>query len=108
MAGDKAEKKSLERLRSTPESQLSLEMHHLRRVLRDIAHRFVADLESDAVRVIEYMGDVPSGGKKQKEVERIVKDLENLRVKENKGKLGDLKRIRNAIQDARSRLEDLL
>ncbi len=95
-------------LGQSTQSMLAVEAHHLRVVLREIAQHLLNDLESEIVRAIEMVGDVPDGERKEKQIEALIADMRNLQVKPHKGRLQDLKRIRNLVRDMTTRLENLL
>jgi hypothetical protein len=92
----------------TLQSNLAVEAHHIRMILREISQHFVSDQESQVVRTIELVGQIPNGSRKQAEMEKIIRNMRNLKVKPNKGRLRDLKEIRDLIQQTNQRLEELL
>jgi len=112
MAPQKSEKtparEQLPPLGQSTQSVLAVEAHHLRVVLREIAQHFLTNLESEIVRAIEMAGDVPENDRKDKHLDALITDLRGLQVKPHKGRLRDLKRIRNLVRDMTTRLEDIL
>ena len=90
----------------SPQAELAVEAHHLRVLVRDVSHRLVNNLESDIVELIEMVGDVSSDS--DKELRKMVHLIQSLAVKPNKGRLRDLKRIRNLVRDLNLRLEELV
>jgi hypothetical protein len=90
------------------QSNLAVEAHHIRMMLREISQRFVNDLESEVVRIIELIGEIPGGARKRAEMQKIIQNMRNLKVKPNKGRMRDLREIRDLIQQTNQRLEELL
>ena len=90
------------------QSNLAVEAHHVRMMLREISQRFVNDLESEVVRIIELIGEIPGGARKRAEMQKIIQNMRNLKVKPNKGRMRDLREIRDLIQQTNQRLEELL
>ncbi|MFP4380353.1 MAG: hypothetical protein ACLFUS_07610 [Candidatus Sumerlaeia bacterium] len=104
-----AKKKAAQQdLISSQESSLAIETHHIRKVLREISQHFVNDMESVAVHIIELASEVPDNAKKRAALDKIIKDMQEVDVKPHKGKVGDLKRLRNLLRDTSHELEDLL
>jgi len=89
-------------------SLLAVEANRLRFLLREISGRFLADLEAEVVRIVEMASDVPDSSKKQQALLGVVKRMQSLAVKPDKGRLNDLKRIRNLVQKVSGLLEDMV
>jgi hypothetical protein len=89
-------------------SALAIEMHHARRLVREITHHLASNLESSIVRSIELASEIPSGQKRNLEIQKILRQLRALQIIPEKGKLGDLRDLRDLVRSINSRLEDLL
>jgi hypothetical protein len=89
-------------------SSLAIEMHHTRRLVREITHHFAGNLESGIVRSIELASEIPAGPKRNLEIQKILKQVRALQIIPEKGKLSDLRDIRDLVRSINSRLEDLL
>ena len=90
------------------EGNLAVEAHHLRIILREISSRFLSDLESEIVRIVGMISQVSDKEKKQAELRSILKQMQSLRLRSDRGKLSDLRRIRNLVERVTSRLEELI
>ncbi|NQU44222.1 hypothetical protein HQ520_13110 [bacterium] len=93
---------------SSLQSALAVEAHHLRIELREITQRLVSDLESQIVGIIELAGEIEDTGRKAEEMRTIVQTIRNLEINPAKGKLRDLKRIRDLLRDTNRKLEELI
>lgn len=90
------------------EGNLAVEAHHLRIILREISSRFLSDLESEIVRIVGMISQVSDKEKKQAELRSILKQMQSLRLHSDRGKLGDLRRIRNLVERVTARLEEII
>ena len=90
------------------EGNLAVEAHHLRIILREISGRFLSDLESEIVRIVGMISQVSDKEKKQAELRSILKQMQSLRLRPDRGKLGDLRRIRNLVERITARLEEII
>lgn len=89
-------------------STLAVEMHHLRRLVREISHYLVSNLESGVVRTIEMTGEIPAGARRNQEIQKILQQVRALEIQPEKGKLSDLRKIRDLVRNVNKRLEGLL
>lgn len=87
---------------------LAVEAHHLRIILREISQRFIGDLESQVVSIIEKAGELSSKPEHKQALETVLEEMQALEVKPYKGRMGDLKRIRNLVKDTNRKLDELL
>jgi hypothetical protein len=90
------------------QSRLAVQAHHLRVLLREVSLRFVSDVESALVRSVEMLSEIADGGKKEAELKKILQEIQSLRLKPDKGRLGDLRRIRDLVGEMNRRLEEML
>jgi hypothetical protein len=107
--GKSKEVKSPDQVRlSSLESSLAVEAHHIRQVLREIAQHFVCEMESQAVHIIELASEIPDNAAKRHALDIVVQNMQKMEIRAEKGKLGDLKKIRDLLRDTTHKLEDLL
>ena len=105
---DAKKKKALGTPVPSLEASLAVEAHRLRATLREISNRFVTEIETDIVRSIEMISEVHDGARKKKELKKMIALLQGLELKPNKGRLCDLKNIRNLIQEISAQLEAMI
>jgi hypothetical protein len=82
------------------ERQLSGALAHLRSEARRTTRAYLANLERDIVKVIDFVHDCQNGKSKNGAAERILQIqevLDNLEVKPEKGRRKDLKRIEKTV-----------
>jgi hypothetical protein len=96
-----------------PRSELKNGIENLRPLLREIANAFVVQAEAEIVTLSEAVRDLPNPETDSKAAQRQEKLLDEmqdlvarLKVKPEKGRLKDLRRVRDVLDELNKLVQD--
>lgn len=92
-----------------PRTEVKDGIENLRTLVREITNAFVVRAEAEIVALSEAVRDLPNvetdskpGHKQEKLIEEMQKLLTDLKVKPEKGRLKDLRRVRDVLDELKS------
>jgi len=86
---------------------LEAELLRLRTVLRDIADKYVADLEAEIVQLGETVAEMQGSMKDNGTLRMMAAEIRDLNLKPDKGRRKDLKRIDDLVDRLETMLREL-
>jgi hypothetical protein len=92
-----------------PRTEVKDGVENLRSLVREITNAFVVHAEAEIVALSEVVRDLPNietdskpAHKQEKLLEEMQKQLADLKVKPEKGRLKDLRRVRDVLDELKS------
>ena len=82
---------------------LTRELKHLRLVTREVGENFILRREGEVEALIASLSSVPTG-KLRTVANELLRDLHNLKLKPEKGRLKDLKELDRLIEELTNRV----